>query len=69
MLTYINIKALGTPYIEGVLPKGLYRMAYAWRVRPFWQDTLDIRISGSSRWLQMSYHLFGTRASAAISMT
>ena len=30
------------PYVEGILPKGPTRHAYAWQIGPFWQDTLDV---------------------------
>ena len=30
--------------IDGILPKGSTRHAYAWQVGPFWQDTLEICI-------------------------
>ena len=29
-------------YIDGILPKGPTRHAYAWKIGPFWHDTLDI---------------------------
>ena len=28
--------------IDGILPKGPTRHAYAWQIGPFWQDTLEM---------------------------
>ena len=30
------------PHIDGILPKGPTRHAYAWQIGPFWQDTLNM---------------------------
>ena len=36
-------------HIEGILPKGPYLPCIkAWRVGPFWQDTIDISCSRAS---------------------
>ena len=37
-----NIWSADAAYIEGILPKAPYLHAYAWRVGPFWQGTLNI---------------------------
>ena len=29
-------------HVEGILPKGPTRHAYAWQIGPFWQDILDV---------------------------
>ena len=28
--------------IDGILPEGPTRHAYAWQIGPFWQDTIDL---------------------------
>ena len=42
LITVHSIKLFMFCDIEGILPKGPTRHAYAWQIGPFWQDTLDI---------------------------
>ena len=43
-----------TLHIDGILPKGPYRHAYAWQIGPFWQDILDIE--AQTKWLTFCRH-------------
>ena len=44
MWNWVSVTEPQRWYIKGILPKGPICHAKAWRVGPFWQDTLDINI-------------------------